>query len=210
MRIALLLYGRLKYCKELHNHIIDIIGNSHTIDIFHASDYENPQTVSEFVELYKPVKHIHERIIHANQMAIYPGRIDNDNYRVYDMGCHFINKLRVFTLLEEHINETNAQYDIVMCTRINLLYDGKFCFSEPLQENTIYIPSNFDYHGGLNDRLAFGTFDVMKKYCSIYKYSVFILENKLSILHPENINRANVQYHGLYIERFDLHTVLVT
>jgi hypothetical protein len=209
MRIALLFYGRLKYFKELHQHIFDVFGVSSNIDIFHSSDYENPKTISEFVELYKPVKHVHERIIHANQFAIYPGRIDNDNYRVYDMGAHFINKLRVFSLLEEHINETNAQYDIVLCTRINLVYKDRLFFPETLQENTIYIPSHFDYHGGINDRMAFGKFDVMKKYCSIYKYSIFLLENKLSILHPENINRANIQYHQLNIVRVDFLNQIV-
>jgi hypothetical protein len=67
-----------------------------------------------------------------------------------------------------------------------------------LKDDTIYIPEGYDW-GGVNDQIAYGKLDVMKKYNSIN--AVDLLEKNLSIPHPETLNCANINFHKLKIER---------
>ena len=204
MHIALLLYGRIEKFKDNYDRILDVIGKNNTVDIFYSSDYEPPQKIAEFIELYKPVKIVNERIIHANIISKYPNLFDyQNNNRFYSFECQYINKMRVFMLLDEYLKETNITYDLVICTRMDL----EFCSVIPTiipKENTIYIPLESDFEGGINDQFALGTVEVMRKYCNLYKNLIYLLENKLSIAHPENLTKANLVYNNIIIKRFSL------
>ena len=70
-----------------------------------------------------------------------------------------------------------------------------------IQENTIYIPEGNDHVGGINDQIAYGTFDVMKKYNNILLNVKTLMDNNLSIFHPESLHSANIQYHKIIINR---------
>jgi hypothetical protein len=64
----------------------------------------------------------------------------------------------------------------------------------------VYIPYGFDYVvNGINDQIAYGSVDVMKKYNSINP--IELLEKKLSVPHPESLNCANIHFYNLQIER---------
>jgi len=127
----------------------------------------------------------------------YPGKRGETN--IHNMTCHFINKQRVFMLLEEHINKTNIQYDCVVSLRIDCVFQSYFDFN-CLKDNTIYIPSGCDFVvDAINDQVAYGKTDVMKKYNSLN--AVELLDKQLSIPHPESLNFANIKFHKLNIVR---------
>jgi hypothetical protein len=87
-------------------------------------------------------------------------------------------------------------------TDINCSFLNNFIFNN-LEDNTIYIPYNYDYvDNGINDQVAYGNIDVMKKYNSINPLD--LLEKKLSIPHPESLNYANIIFHKLQIERVNI------
>jgi hypothetical protein len=204
MHVALLLYGRLEKFKENYETMLDTIGRGHTLDIFHSSDYEPAERIAEFKELYKPVKSVSERIIHGNSMCKYPNTLWYLNpERFYNTECQYINKMRVFMIFEEYLKETNTHYDLVICTRIDLEYCSMVPLIQP-KENTIYIPSESDHEGGINDQFAMGSVEIIKKYCNLYKNLVYLLENKLSIPHSENLTLANLAYNNIIIHRFPL------
>ena len=121
------------------------------------------------------------------------------------MTCHFINKNRVFLLLEEYINKTSIHYDVVISLRIDLVFQNSFDFNN-LLDNTIYIPAGNDWLDGINDQLAYGKIDVMKKYNSINP--VNLLEQKLTVPHPESLNLANINFHKLEIKRVNLNHII--
>jgi hypothetical protein len=86
--------------------------------------------------------------------------------------------------------------------RIDLIIDNYFIFDEIL-DNTIYIPLGYDFiDNAINDQVAYGNFEVMKKYNSINP--VNLLEQNLSIPHPESLTLANIKFHKLEIKRFPL------
>jgi hypothetical protein len=124
---------------------------------------------------------------------------------IHNVRCHFININRVFSLIEEYMYTYSINYDIIISLRIDCVFQNNFNFNN-VSDNTIYIPSKYDYLGGINDQLAYGKVDVMKKYSSINPD--YLLEKKLSIPHPESLNSANIELYKLNIERVDINYYL--
>ena len=196
MRIAVLVYGRLNKCVEHYKNIIENICVDN-IDFFLSSD--NSPIINDFIHLYKPIAYNNSPIHYKYDLGKYPGKRSETN--IHNMTCHFINKNRVFILLEEYVSKTNIKYDIVVSLRIDCVF--KTPFLRNVLDNTIYIPYGSDYiYNALNDQIAYGTLDVMKKYNSIN--AVDLLEKKLSIPHPECLTFANIRFHNLQIKRIHM------
>lgn len=197
MHIAVLVYGRLNKCVEHHSNIMETLGKNNDIDFFCSSDNSSESLLSSFISLYKPILYNNRPIKYDCDLSKYSGKRSETN--IHNMTCHFINKNRVLILLEEHMNRNNVQYDCVISLRVDCLFQNTFHFGS-LEDNTIYIPYGYDHvSNGINDQIAYGKMDVMKKYNSIN--AVDLLEKKLSIPHPESLNCANIRYYGLNIKR---------
>jgi hypothetical protein len=206
MRIAVLVFGRLAKCVEHYNNILESLGEDNIIDFFASSDNSPQSQLNEFIELYKPILYNNEPIQYTCNLGIYPNKPETTN--IHNVTCHFINKGRVFSLLEEHIKKENIQYDVVVSLRLDAIYYNKFDYGH-LADNTIYIPSGNDWLGGINDQVAYGVIEVMKKYNSIFSNTINLLEQGLSIPHPESLTRANPLYYNVNIQRVNLsHQVL--
>jgi hypothetical protein len=204
MHIAVLIYGRLNKCSEHYINILESIGKHNNIDFFLSSDNSSESLLNDFISLYKPILYNNSIIHYDYDLGKYPDKRPETN--IHNMTCHFINKNRVFLLLEEYINKKNVHYDCVMSLRIDCIFQNKFTFNN-LVDNTIYIPAGNDWvDKGINDQIAYGKIDVMKKYNSINV--VELLEKKLSIPHPESLNYANIYFYNLQIERVDINYYL--
>ena len=207
MRIAVLIYGRLNKCALHHQNIMESLGSDNDIDFFCSSDNSSESLLSDFVSLYKPILYNNNPINYMNELHDYCNKLNinyslwRENLNCHNMYCHFTNKNRVLILLEEHINRNNVQYDCVVSLRIDVIFKNNFVFSS-LEDNTIYIPIGSDWEGGINDQIAYGNIDVMKKYNSIN--FVDLLKKKLCVIHPETANMANIKYYNLKIQRIDL------
>jgi hypothetical protein len=116
------------------------------------------------------------------------------------MICHFTNKNRVFQLFEKY-KEKGIHYDCVISLRIDLVFSNNFILDN-LEDNTIYIPDGRDYRDGINDQIAYGKIDVMKKHNSISP--VELLEKGLSYPHPETLHYANLKFNNIQIKRVNL------
>lgn len=204
MNIAVLIYGRLTNGIKHYDNIIDNIGKQHNIDFFLSSDDSNLDQLQEFNNVYKPKSYINDKIYYACNLSKYQGIREETN--IHNMTCHFINKGRVFTLLEKYIELSNINYDVIISLRIDTIFNSELIFDN-INDNTIYIPENFDF-GGINDQVAYGNLSVMKKYMNIFNNCEIILEKGTTIPHPESLTLANINFYNLDICRVDLkHTI---
>lgn len=202
MHIAVLVFGRLNKCAEHYNNIRDSLGKENNIDFFLSSDNSSEALLNDFIRLYKPILYTNEQIKYTCDLKKYPGRLPVTN--IHNMTCHFINKGRVFSLLEQHIIKENIQYDVIVSLRVELIFNNKFDFTN-LENNTIYIPHGNDWiNKGLNDQVAYGSLDVMKKYSSIFSNTINLLDAKVSIPHPESLTYANIHFYKLNVKRVNL------
>ena len=196
MRIAVLFYGRVNHYEK--KFLVNSLPHLCECDFFYSADAE---PIDDFIKLYNPVAVVNDKITYNVDFGIYPNNKTNPA-NIHNMTCHFINKKRVFELLEAH----DRVYDLIIATRFDLKL-GKLDLSIP-EPNTIYIPKGED-HTGLNDRFAMGDFETMRKYMKIYDDCFYYLENGLSVPHPENLTLANVINHKINIVRFPLnHTIM--
>ena len=199
MHIAVIVFGRLHRCVESYENIAYALGMSHhTMDFFLSSDNSNEDLLNDFKSLYKPKAYSNEPIPYNDEFSKYPLQ---DWTNPPNMWRHFKNKNRVFGLFEEYCNSENVTYDIVVSFRFELFFHHSFNFNQELDENTIYIPNHNDFTG-INDQIAYGKADVMKKYNNINP--IELLENGLSRLHPESLTIANLIMHGIQIKRVEL------
>ena len=197
MNIAVLVFGRLDNFEKHYENILLMLGENNKIDFFLSSDNSNHVLLNRFIEIYKPKSYINDEILYDCDLSKYT---KNPYTNVYNMIRHFINKKRVFNLLENYINQEKINYDIIISLRIDLHFNSKFEFNK-IEENTIYIPKCYDY-GGINDQLAYGDFDAMKKYMNIFDNIIELLNTNKSIVHPETLTLANINYMCLKVSRF--------
>jgi len=204
MHIAVLIYGRLNKCVEHYDNIMNSIGNEHSIDFFLSSDNSNKDLLDNFINLYNPVSYINDEINYlCYNLEKYPGKRAETN--IDNMICHFINKQRVYTLLENYVEKENINYDIILSIRVDLVFNKKITFNNKIEENTIYIPKEYDHiDEAINDQTAYGNILVMKKYMNIIQNIIHILDTGKSIPHPESLNLANIIFNDLKICRYDL------
>ena len=203
MHIAVLLYGRILNYREHHSNIIESIGSQHIIDFFYASDSESDYDVSEFCELYKPILCKNEMIHYPVDFSVFLGDRPRET-SIHNMTCHFINKERVFALLEQHVEQTGSKYDCILSTRVDIKYHESLYFERFINtdHSVIFIPDSCDAHG-INDQIAIGNFTSMKKYMNIYSNTVPLLERGTRIT-GECLFKAHIEDCGLNVCRFPL------
>lgn len=204
MNIAVLLYGRILNYREHYSNIIESIGKEHTIDFFYASDLESEYDVSEFHELYKPMLCKNEKISYPVDFSIFLRDRPRET-SIHNMTCHFINKERVFALLEHHVEQTGSTYDCILSTRVDIKYHEPFYWEKIINNDpsVIFIPDSCDAHG-INDQIAIGNLSSMKKYMNIYSNTIPLLERGVRIT-GEAIFKAHIDDCGLNVCRFPLN-----
>jgi len=93
-------------------------------------------------------------------------------------------------------------YDFYVRVRPDMKFNGPLNFNdyEP-KPNTIYIPKGHDYRG-LNDQFAFGDYDTMRKYYSVY-LNASDLWNEGNLFNSEVFHLANLKKQGVEIVRIE-------
>ena len=202
MKIAILIYGRLNECSEKYKSIMNALSDYDSIDFFCSSDNSDKSYLYEFINKYKPIDYINDKINTDEFKYMYDfPKMEETN--INNMICHFINKKRAYDLFLNYIKQNNKQYDIIMYLRVDLKFYDKFNFQHP-KDNNIYIPIGADWRNGINDQIAYGNQNVMKIYSNLICNCIILLSNNLSCVHPETLTLAHLKYNNLTINRFTL------
>jgi hypothetical protein len=116
----------------------------------------------------------------------------------------YYHKYRCFHLLEAYQQKYNIKFNCIIIFRADVDSSDEFIVKPP-EENTIYIPEGKDYYG-LNDQIAYGNYESMKKYCDGVNSLKTICETIGLLEHPysinENILKRHVENTKCRIERF--------
>jgi hypothetical protein len=204
MRIAVLIYGRLNKCVNHYSNILDALGREHQVDFFASSDDAMSPLLEAFLQTYKPIAYTNDKIVYTCNFHTYVGKHPETN--IHNMTCHFINKERVFLLLEAYAEKEHIEYDAVVSLRVDVVFQTRFQFAH-IDANTVYIPVNYDYTG-INDQIAYGTREIMKKYSSVFQTGLLLLEAKKTIPHPETLTLAVLRHHNVEISRVGILYIL--
>lgn len=213
MRIAVLLYGRINRYKELYIRFRKFFG-ANDIDIFYSSDATQEEDLQEFIRIYKPVSWCNDKIEASDIFTKLANkyRKEEKNYTNNNpytrMYCHFINKKRVFDLLDIYIHNTGSVYDLIVTTRLDLYYLVPLPTIE-LKEDTIYLPNNHPIPG-VNDHIAIGSYNVMKIYHNICSSAEYIIDNITHDLSPHLTTYVNLIIHEVKIKLINCPYHLVT
>jgi hypothetical protein len=207
MRIAVLLYGRVRHFEKQYNHIMENIVQGNEADFFlsHSPTQDTEEELQQFIEMYKPKKVVNEMMIHADysKYPILPGH----PHPPYNMFCMQLNRLRVRNACIEYMNETGVSYDIYVCHRVDMCLFSKYPLEDIQQrmnDEVIFIPYNQNYYWiGMNDAIAVGNFGAMMKYLSLYDYIYQILDQGV-LVHPETVMLYYLYMIGLPVIRLDL------
>ena len=128
-----------------------------------------------------------------------PGFSNMQNW--YSMLYH---ENKAFKMIENDITKNKKHFDCILYYRADIDSPDTLILEYP-KSNTLYIPNGHDYLG-INDRVAYGDFDSMKKYCSV----VDIIQSAESMngINPEIMIKRHLESHKLEIIRFKFNTCL--
>jgi hypothetical protein len=202
MLIGVCFFGRIRHFE--HKFLLNSFGPTHTYECFYSGDNEPEDSVAEFQRSYPIISLTNETISYDIDLSKYPTK--NKTVIIDKMTRHFINKKRVFSLLEDHCKKTNTPYDLIVSCRLDLHMDA-YSPEIPLA-NTIYIPDGHD-HTGINDQFAFGDLSTMKHYMNLYDTCLSLLETTHCEPHPETLHLQNIIQGNITVKRIQLNTHIV-
>ena len=178
MLIALLFYGRLNKYKEHYNNIMNMVGTDNIIHSYLSSDNSDNNDLKGFIDLYKPKSYINDEI-DISQFDILKSFKIGEIANVNNMIRHFINKKRVFKLLENKINKSKIHYDVIISLRLDLLFNTRL-----IQRNNRLIK--------INNRLMNTNNKLIKRNTRLIQININIIEKTTKIL--EKTTKPNILY----------------
>ena len=125
MKVAVLLYGRINNYDIHYKNTIEALGEENQVDFFLSTDPSLNEDILGFTKLYKPILVCSDPINTDIDLYKYNNRRSEVN--IHNMERHFINKMRVFKLLENYLetNNKNIEYDYIISTRVDMYFFEK-------------------------------------------------------------------------------------
>lgn len=120
--------------------------------------------------------------------------------RAYSM---FFHNKRAFEMMAEYSKRNRVQFDVVVKYRSDIASTSRLPLemNAGYEKNTIYIPRDYDF-GGINDQIAYGSPEAMRKYCACVDNIVTICSRGV-IFHPETLLANHLKTNFAVIQRFN-------
>lgn len=195
MNIALYISGRTKLydkwlIKQLENNKED------KIDVFGSF---NEDENDNFISLINPINVNWERYILPEKWSNISHK--HESTKPQNMCSMYYNNKKAFELIEEHMKSNNINYDLIVKFRPDIMNEYLPTFFIP-QDNEVYTPDEHVFGWpAINDMIAFGNFETMKVYSSMYDYIDQYIDNGV-LFHPETMLRYHLDDKGIIIKNF--------
>ena len=119
------------------------------------------------------------------------------------------HKRKVFDMLTEYQNKNNIKFDCIIFLRADMdLSFSPVLNIPPIKHNTLYVPEPIYDWSGLNDQMAYGDFETMKKYCGLINEIEKICKVQRLLFHPETMLKKHIENSGIHLERFNHFYIL--
>lgn len=100
-------------------------------------------------------------------------------------------------------------HDVYVRIRYDIVLEGLIDFTRhDYPPDKVYIPVGNDYRGGVNDQFAFGSYEAMEKYYSVYlDHPAHFAAGKM--FHSESYLKHTLDMRGVRIERLPFLNLIV-
>ena len=207
-RVAILYCGRIKGYTNVEQVLLNL-QRKYNATVFCSL---NKKTKSDYIKTFCEKFGISDERLNLEptktQEHIYAGITLCDlNMTLFDKErtySQYFHKYRCFRLLEAYQQKYGIKFNCVILFRADVNSQEEFVIKRP-EEETLYIPEGKDYYG-LNDQIAYGNYESMKKYCDGVN-SVKTVCDQLGLLNfpysiNENIMKRHVENTRCRIQRF--------
>ena len=197
MKIAVLLHGKFANFKSDFKSLLRAIGPKHEVDVFYAKNKEEGSDITEYLNLVKPVAHIHEEAEWDHDFENYP---KHSTAKYKNTSCMFKTRLSLWEMFEK---QKTKNYDLCISSRADIHFESDLNINYFIEnKNKLFIPFA-ESHGGYNDHVAIGSCKNMKVYLTLYNQIKKLLEGG-TLFHPETLLLHHLHYAGTSVERFGL------
>lgn len=130
----------------------------------------------------------------------------NNYNNVYSM---FYNNKKNYEMIKNYENKHNMKFDVILKYRTEITSNSGndvIDIVENLEKNTVYIPDIYDWNG-INDQVAYGDNESMKKYCECIDNILNLCNNGVKY-HPETLLYHHLNSIGLSVRRINFSYIL--
>lgn len=199
MKIAIFFSGRIKAYEHTFPHLKSIIDKYNPTFFTSLNQDSEDEYTKTFCEKFN-IKH---------DQINYEKTILPDSLKNIDSGSNILNtysmfyhNYKAFCLIQKYQTTHNIHFDVVVKYRAEIT-SSKILNFDQIDNDKLYIPKGYNY-GGINDQIAYGNFDIMKKYCELGNGNVEKLHlEKKTRYHPETLLDHHLKLSKLIIVRPD-------
>lgn len=179
-----------------HKHYIY---NNYNVDFF-ISTYIDDDTQKNLDTILKIINIKNLHICNYKDIEEIFIEFKNKFIKKHTRDCRPINALSMFYNIKQAFLsiENPNEYNIIIRNRFDILYNQQLFLDT---NSFLNVPAGGDYRKGLMDLFAYGSPDIMKKYCMLYDYIQLYMENNITF-HPESILRYHCIQNNIPIKRF--------
>jgi len=203
MKIAILFSGRINDNLEQYENIMKNLVMNNDVDFFISYPINtNKDIIQNVVNLYNPKKIIENDEIYFN-INKYEKKYETIAHNVM---CMYLSRKKLNDAFKTYVEENNINYDIVIATRIDLIFEKNIELNElieNIEKNELCIPNPKKDWGGINDQFAIGNFYTVTEYLNVYNSLFELLESGI-ILHPETLLLEYLNRIKIKVVRFEL------
>ena len=215
--VAVIFAGRINGYEHNLNKIQDIINDYNPIFFCSLNEDKGSDYINKFTNTFniKEDQINIEKTVLPEWINSFMNENEITSIKPYNMYSMFYHEHKAFNLIEEYQVKYNIKFTTVLYHRADLQSTDKLIMNIP-NYNTIYLSDERSYYG-VNDRMAYGNVDTMKKYCNtVNNLDTILVKSNIiynhpqynTFLNPEMILFNSLQHENLIINKIKYNTNL--
>lgn len=197
LKIAMFFSGRVR-CHEESDWLLEL-RDRYSMDLFCSINTELDPYHECFLQRFG-IKKSHFGVFQPSSTFIRMFRAGHSDNPPFHVASMFYHHKKCMKLILDYQREHNISYDVVIYMRADVLPVQQRSF-EIVKDSCLHIPIGNDYVGGLNDQIAYGSVEIMKRYCLLFDH-IEDYFNAGCRFHPETLLKFHVEKQKLNVTRF--------